>query len=245
MRRFATLFLLTTLNAFQVVTGVPLAAADEKTSDTRRTISVSGQGEVSVSPDLAILAVAVETTAANAAAAAGENASRSAKVASALKGLVGKEDKVTTTRYSLEPRYEPVKRGEPGEPRITGYVARNEVQVETHKIDAAGALIDAAVKAGANRVSSLQFTLANRNEQLRAALEKAGGEAHAQAESVASALGVKLKWVLSATTVPPPIIQPRRFEALGMAAAEAPAPTPIEPGTVTVSATLQVTYEIE
>jgi uncharacterized protein YggE len=244
MRMFPTLCLLATLHALQLA-DAPLATADEKSSERRRTIMVSGQGEVSVSPDLAILAVAVETTAPNAADAAGENAGRSAKVASALKAMVGKDDKVTTTRYSLEPRYEPAKRGEPAEPRITGYVARNEVQVETHKIEAAGGLIDVAIKAGANRVSSLQFTLANRNEQLRAALDKAGGEAHAQAESIASVLGVKLKGVLSATTVSPPIIQPRRFEALGMAAAEARPPTPIEPGAVTVSATLQVTYEIE
>ncbi len=245
MRTVITLTLLAAMNVCQLTAGVPPAIADDKSAETRRTISVAGQGEVSIAPDLAILVVAIETTAPNAADAAGENATRSAKVASTLKGMVGKDDKVTTTRYSLEPRYEPAKRGEPGEPRIIGYVARNEVQVETHKIDAAGFLIDAAINAGANRVSSLQFTLANRNEQLRAALAKAGGEARAQAESVAAALGVKLKAVLSATTVTPPIIQPRRFEALGMAAAEARPPTPIEPGAVSVSATLQVTYEIE
>jgi uncharacterized protein YggE len=203
------------------------------------------QAEVTASPDLAILAVAVETTALKAADAVHENASRSAKVASALKGLIGKDDKITTTRYSLDPRYEPVKPGEHGEPRIIGYAARNEVQVETHQVDAVGGLIDASIGAGANRVSGLQFTLANRNEQLRAALAKAGAEARAQAESVAGALGVKLKGVASATTSTAPVVQPRYFETRGMAALEARAPTPIEPGTVSVTATLQVTYDIE
>jgi len=217
--------------------------ADDTPSERRRTISVSGQGEVNAAPDLAILSVAVETTAPAAGAAANDNAARSAKVSAALKTLVGKDDKLTTTRYVLEPRYEPGKRGEPSEPRIIGYVARNEVEVETHKIDAIGAMIDTATGAGANRISSLQFTLSNRNEQLRAALAKAGAEARAQAESVASALGVKLKDVVSATTVTPPFIQPRRFDA-GMMA-EARAPTPIEPGSVSVSANLQVVYEIE
>jgi uncharacterized protein YggE len=221
------------------------AIADEQPRETRRTITVTGQGEITVSPDLAILALAVETTAPKASDAANENATRSARVAAELKRLIGKNDKVTTTRYSLEPRYEPAKRGEPGEPHIIGYVARNEVQVETQAINAVGGFIDAAIGAGANRINSLQFTLTNRNEQLRAALQKAGSEARAQAESVANALGVKLKSVLSATTASPPIIQPRRFEALGMAAAEARAPPPIEPGTVSVSASLQVTYEIE
>ncbi len=218
--------------------------ADDKTLESRRTISVTGQGEVTASPDLVILTVAVETTAPTAAAAVTDNAKRSGAVVNAVKGLVGKDDKVTTARYTLEPHYQSGKPGEPVEPRILGYVARNEVQIETHKIDAVGALIDAANGAGANRISGLQFTLANRNEQLRAALEKAGSEARAQAESVAKALGVTLKQVASATTSTGPIIQPRYLER-GMAAMEARAPTPIEPGTVSVSATLQVTYTIE
>lgn len=222
----------------------PRAVADDKAAESRHTIAVTGQGEVTAAPDLAILSVAVETTAAKAADAVRENASRSAKVAAAVKALIGKDDRVTTTRYSLDPRYEPPKHGEAGEPRIIGYVARNEVQVETHKIDGVGALIDTASDAGANRVSGLQFTLSNRNEQLRAALEKAGAEARAQAESVAKALGVHLKGVASATTSTGPGPQPRYFEARAMAL-EARPPTPIEPGTVSVSATLQVTYDIE
>ena len=58
----------------------PAAIADDKPPETRRTISVTGQGEVSASPDVAILSVAVETTAVKAADAVNENASRSAKV---------------------------------------------------------------------------------------------------------------------------------------------------------------------
>lgn len=210
----------------------------------RRTIAVTGQGEVTAAPDTAVLSIAVETVGAKAALAATENAQRSTAVVSAIKGLIGKEDKITTSRYSLEPRYQQPKPGEASEPRITGYVAHNEVQVEIHKIDALGGLIDAANAAGANRINNIQFNLSNRNEQLRAALEKAGAEARAQAESVAKALGVRLKEVASATTTTVPVMAPRYF-AQATAAMEARPPTPIEPGTLTVTATLQVTYLIE
>jgi uncharacterized protein len=233
------------LSLLIAIVGTHSVRADEKAPERQRTISVTGQAEVDAAPDLAQLAVAVETTAPKAADAVYDNATRSTKVAAALKALIGTNDKITTTRYALEPRYESVKPGERTEPRIVGYVARNEVQVETHAIDTTGKLIDAAIDAGANRVNSLQFTLSNRNESLRAALQKAGAEARAQAESVAAVLGVKLKGVASATTT---TAAPRYFEArgfTGMAAMEARAPTPIEPGTVSVSATLQVTYEIE
>jgi len=217
--------------------------ADEKAPE-RRTLSVTGEGEVSAAPDTVVLSIAVETVGPKASAAASENARRSTAVLDAVKGLVGKEDKITTSRYALEPRYQQPKPGEAVEPRITGYVARNEVQVETHKLDAVGGLIDAANAAGANRISNIQFSLSNRNEQLRAALEKAGAEARAQAESVAKALGVRLKEVASASTTTVPVVLPRSFPH-GAMAMEARAPTPIELGALTISATLQVTYSIE
>jgi hypothetical protein len=211
--------------------------------EPKRTVSVTGEGEVRAVPDRVLVSFAVETTAARAADAVAENAKRSTAVVQALKTQVTAEDTITTTRYALEPRYETPRPGESREPRITGYVARSEVLVESRQVDKAGALLDGAIGAGANRVGSLRFALSQRNEQLGAALEKAGASAHAQAESAARGLGVRLKRVLTATVQPQAVVMPRRFEAM---AAEARAPsTPIEPGEATVSATLQVTYEIE
>jgi len=245
---------MSTLNGFGLITLLGLAymvvtapaRAETAGGTDRRTITVTGVGEVATSPDLAIVTVAVETTAPKATDAARENAQRSERVSAALKALLGKDDKIETSGYSLDPRYAVPPRGEQAEPRITGYVARNDVRVQTKKIDAVGALVDAAIAAGANRISGIQFTLDTRSVQLRTALQKAGAEARAQAEAVATALGVSLKRVVSASTAAPPFIQPRRVEAFGMRADVAAAPpTPIEPGEVTVSATLQVTYEIE
>jgi uncharacterized protein len=220
------------------------AHSDEKPAEQRRTIAVSVQGEVRAAPDRVSLSFSVETTAAKAADTAGENAKRSQAVAAALKPLLDARDTVTTTRYTIEPRYETPRPGERQEPRITGYVARNEVQVESQRVDKVGVLIDAATAAGANRVSALQFTVADRTALERAALEKAGNDARLQAEAVAKGLGVRLKGVLSATTSSPPVPLGRRFETMAVAEARAPA-TPIEPGEVTASATLHVTYEIE
>jgi uncharacterized protein len=210
-----------------------------------RTISVTGQGEVTVAPDLARLTLAIETRAPKAAEAVADNARLSTKVTAALKKLLGADDKLSTAGYALEPRYEPVKPGELGERRVIGYLARNVIQVSSHKIGGVGSLIDVAVAAGANRVSSLQFTLADRNAALRLALAKAGAEAQAQAEAVAKALGVKLKGVASAVTSAAPIVPPRYFEGGGFAAMAARAPTAVEPGEVSVSATLQVKYDID
>ncbi len=219
--------------------------AEERSADQRRTIVVTGQGEVKAPPDRVSVSFAVETTAARATEATTENAKRSTAVAAAVKALLDKDGTVATTRYTVEPRYEPARPGEVREPRIVGYLARNEVQVESRQTDKVGALLDAATGAGANRVSGLQFSLSTRAEVLRAAIEQAGADARAQAESVAKGLGVRLKGVLSATTSAGPVVMPRRFEGIAMAAEMRTAPTPVEPGEATVSASLQVTYELE
>jgi hypothetical protein len=229
-----------------LVLALPFTAAAEEKADAKRTIAVVGQGEVKAAPDLVRLSFAVETTAVRAGDAVAENAKRSAAVAAAVKAQLDAKDTVTSTRYALDPRYEQAKPGEPREPRITGYVAHNEVRVETHKVDAAGALVDAATGAGANRVSGLEFALAQRAEAVGTAIEKAGADARAQAEHVAVGLGVHLRGVLQATVSsgPTPIPRPR-YDVMAMAAPEARVQTSIEPGELTVTATLQVTYELE
>lgn len=218
----------------------PLLAEQKPTTD-RRTIAVTGRGEVKTAPDRARLSFAVETTAAKAAEASAENARRSAAVAAALKALLDAADTIGTAGYGVEPRYERPKPGAGDEPRITGYVVRNEVAVDTRKVDKVGALIDAAAAAGANRVGGLEFSHSRRGELLRGALEQAATDARAQAESVAKGLGVRLKGVLTATTagLPP---EPRQYRAMAM---EAAAATPIEPGELALTTTLQVTYELE
>ena len=231
-----------------VVLGFLLATLPALGDETppRRTLAVSGEGEVKVAPDLAVISFAVETSAPTAGAAGADNARKSGALADALKQQLGANGKVSTTRYSLDPVYEQRERGAtPAPPRITGYVARNQVRAESHAIDQVGALIDAATKAGANRIDGLDFQLEQRAPAQRDALQRAGEDAQRQAEAAAAALGVKLGKVLSASTGSPPVVMPRPYPRMAMAAAEMNAPTPVEAGEVTVDATLQVTYEIE
>lgn len=231
------------LSCLMISTVARDVVADDKPEP--RTIQVSGHGEVSASPDLAQVSIAVETTGGTAGEVIADNARRSDKVVSAIKGMLGKDDKITTTGYGLEPRYDNSKPGQGSEPRIVGYIVRNEVQVEMHKMDQVGVLIDAAITSGGNRVNNLSFGLAKRDEILRTALERAGSEAKAQAESIAKALGVRLVRVLHASSSGVPMPQPRYMAKAGFAAMEARASTAIEPGSVSVHAVLEVSYEIE
>jgi uncharacterized protein YggE len=206
-----------------------------------RTIEVGGTGEARTSPDTAELSVAIETTGKTAEEAASRNAALAEKVTAALKAKLGDKGKISTGGYSLNPQYDQ----RPGHenPTIIGYTAQNSIVVETGAIDLVGALIDSAISAGANRVDYLNFTVKNDIKPRTEAITSATRDARAQADALASALGVKLGKVIKATTLAE--ARPIPMQRLPMAMAATRAATPVEPGEVTVSATVSLTFEIE
>ncbi len=208
-------------------------------------ITVQGSGEARAETDLAILGFGVETAAAEAGTAISDNAARSTAVAAALKKELDERATVSTTQYRLDPVYDHRRDRDPGEPpTITGYVARNEVRVETKQLDAIGKLIDAATSAGANRVNGLSFALSEEGEPRRRALASATRNARERAAVIAQSLGVKLGAVLQATTSghgPSPL---RSFQA-GAMAMEARQATPIDPGDIRIHETVHVTFAVE
>lgn len=206
-------------------------------------IEVTGNGEARANPDRAAMDIAVETHAHTAADAAAQNARLSQKIAEALKAKLGDTGKIQTGSYNLMPDYQQ----KPGEEtsRIVGYGATNTVSVETTALDRVGALIDAAISAGANRIDSVSFTLRDQSGPRNEAIAKAAADASSQARALATALGVKLKRVLYASTT----VEPRPIPVMAMANARfapmASEPTPISPGQITVPATVTLTYEIQ
>jgi len=207
------------------------------------TIEVAGRGEVRVIPDLALLDFAVETHARTAEKAAAANAALAQKVTQAIQAKLGDKGKLWTVGYTLTPDYSQ----KPGEinPKIVGYRAANSVHVETGAIDLTGALIDAAINAGANRVDSISFGLRDESKARNDAITKAAKDAQAQAQTLAAALGVKLKGVFRATTEGGERPMPMMMARGGSFAAAPNVPTPIQPNEVTVPATVSLAYEIE
>jgi uncharacterized protein len=219
------------------------SASSPDTGAPARTIVVSGQGQVQASPDTAAVNFAIETHARTAAEAAERNAAVAKKIVDAVKAKLGGHGTVTTAGYSLDPEYEPHPVG--GKPRVIGYAARNAINVETHDLPVVGPLIDVAIAAGANRVNYLNFLLKNDIHARAEAIAAASRDAQEQAKALAASLGVRLGRIISASTV----MQPRPLPvAMGTGyggfVAQRVA-TPVEPGKLTVSATVFLTFEIE
>jgi uncharacterized protein YggE len=233
--RFRRMSTLTLALLALAIAQAPARAAES----SARTIVVSGSGEAQARPDLANLSFAIETHAPTAAEASSRNAALAQKVMDALKSALAGKGKVSTGGYSLAPDYQQSEHRTT--PRIVGYNAQNSITVETGALDLAGRLIDVAVAAGANRVNYLNFSLKDDTRARSDAIAAASHDAQAQARALAASLGVRLGRVIKATTVAE--VRPMaQFRGMAMAA---PAATPIEPGEMTIPATVMLTYEIE
>jgi uncharacterized protein YggE len=209
-------------------------------------IRTSAVGEIVSSPDRAEIQVGVETENADVQVAQSQNAERMTNVTNAMKALGIPDDHLTTTGYTVTPVYDtgptPVPLGI-NQRKPTTYRVSNTLLVRIDDVSQVGAVIDAAVAAGANQVNSIAFLFSEeKRATLRAqAITQAVSRTRTDAETVASALGVRL---LDSREVQVdqgvmPIFYGR---SSGVAADTAVPSTPIEPGTLKVTANVQVAW---
>ena len=196
-------------------------------------LSASGQGEAKVSPDRASVMINVQTRGATAAAAASENASRTKAVFDAMARLGLPKTQVTTEGYTVYPEMQYSRDGGPA--RVAAYVATNTVRAETRRVEQAGAVIDAALAAGANLINGVSFFAGSIEETRKEAITAAVLSAHADAEAMARAAGGNVGELLELATGGPTIPPRPMFDMAAMKRTAQAEPTPINPGQQTVS----------
>lgn len=235
----AALVLLSSCAPVVAQTGLPPSPQSRNTD--QGTIQVTGQANLSVPADLVKISFTVETEASSAGEATEENATLMEAVVSALRGPSIPGLDLETYGYSLRPEYEVVRDGS-GTRTISGYRVQNNLRVSLPDVDAAGQILDLAVRAGANRVASLQFEASDTKAARMEALRLAVLNAKEQAGAIASAMGVRLGIALEVqggVSAPNP-----RAPAGIMLRASAESTTPIEAGDQMVSASVTVTFRI-
>lgn len=202
-------------------------------------VRATGEASVSAKPDRAEISIGVVTQAATAEAASTQNATQTTEVINALKQALGSEGEITTQGYAITPQQE---YREGHAPKTTAYQATNTVQVRINDLSLVGKIIDTATRAGANDINNISFTLRN-DEAVRAqALAQAATKARANAEAIARALNLHVIGVLDAQTTEAPIFRP---VSATLGAAKARAATPIETGTLDITATVTVTLQVQ
>jgi uncharacterized protein len=222
----AALLLLAAAVAAVALPGSATSAAAEPAG-----ITVQGTASVESVPDRAELSFGVESQGATARSALAANAAEMRRVLAALKAAGATN--VKTQYVSLSPRY--TERNE-----AEGFSATNSVSATVRPIARAGAVIDAAVAAGANQVSGPSLSSGDQTALYRQALKSAVENARATAQALASASGLSLGRV-TAIVEGGGAPEPLPFAAANKAMDES---TPIDPGTEKVGATVTVTFSV-
>jgi uncharacterized protein YggE len=154
-------------------------AAHGSPAPAGRGITVTGTGTTVAVPDEASFSFGVESTGATARAAQAANAEGMAGVVAALKGAGVAGRDLQTTDVSVMPDW-----SNDGS-RVEGFRAHASVQAKVRRIARAGAVVDAAVAAGATETSGPSLERADRDAQYRTALRNAVADARAKAEALA------------------------------------------------------------
>jgi len=209
----------------------------------RPTLSLTGIGEISVAPDMAVISSGVVTEAKTAREALDANNEAIGAVIAALKEAGIEARDIQTSGFRVQPRYQrdPKNKENPEGPRIVGYTVNNNVSVTVRDLAKLGPVLDQAVTVGANRIGGINFVVSDADKRLDEARATAMKDAIRKAGIYTEAAGVKLDRILSISESGGFRPFPKR-EALMMR--DAAASVPVEAGEETLSVEVNVTWEI-
>jgi uncharacterized protein YggE len=240
------LFRITALLLILAVAAVGTVSAATDSTVNDKVIHSTGTGTVIGTPDRAQVTFSVQTENTDVKQAQADNARQMTKVIDALVNSGIPRDALKTTGYNIYPVYEE----SVGllTPKIKTYQVTNTLTVTLHDVSKTGEVIDVAVANGINQAQSIQFMLSDEQSQVlrTQALQKAVSRARSDADTVAAALGSAVTGVKNADIsqgYSPVLFQNYQYDA-GNVAMKVAAPTPVQPGDISVSATITVTYNI-
>ena len=182
----------TTSGVGPVVAGVPFV----QTTNSQAGIWVTGQGSLTLEPDLAVLNVGVETFAKTVSEARGEAARAMDAMINVLngRGIQGRD--IQTRFFNISPQYEfmeVVQDGRrTGKQVLVGYRVNNSAAVKIRDLDAVGSVIDSIADAGGDavRINGISFTVEEPEVHLTQLREMAVNDALAKADQFAFLTGV-------------------------------------------------------
>jgi uncharacterized protein YggE len=217
-----------------LVAAAPARAQTETPSD-QRTITVIGSGSVTAANDTALLSLGVSTRRSTASQALAATSARTRRVLAALaaQGIAAAD--IQTQAASVR---RSVQRATKHRKRKVVFIASNSISVTVRSVSKTGAVISAAVKAGATHVGEIEFFPSNERDLYRQGLVLAYDDAREKAQLLADRAGVKLGRPLS-------IFEGSdNFEPLSSELATGVSPAPIEPGTSDIGAFVTVVFAI-
>ena len=205
-------------------------------------IVVSGEGKVSVVPDVATVNLGIEAEDTTVTAAQNQAATAMELVMLALTDNGVAEEDIQTQCFNIYrvTRWD----DETWQEVVIGYRVSNTVSVKIRDMENIGSIIDAVAEAGGDltRVNGINFSVDDPSMYYEEAREEAMADAQTRAEALAELAGVKLG---KATYITESNYQPGSIYFPGARVDEAmESETPISPGETEITLNVQVTYDI-
>lgn len=223
----------------------PVMAAAEPSEPTPR-IVVSGEGEMSIAPDMAILSLTVLREAETARMAVSSGNEAMAAVIEAMKSAGIAERDLQTSGFSISPRYVyPKKNTDRQQPEIVAYSVSNTLVVRVRDLKLVGQVLDTSVSLGVNQGGNITFTNDDPSDAITQARKNAVASAMDKARTLSAAAGVATGRILemseqSHRPSPVPIMRAR-----AMAMESAPDAVPVQSGENTYRVQVSMTFAIE
>ena len=201
-----------------------------------------GHATIERAPDRAFVTFSTETRGAKPDDVQKQNAAAMTRVQEAVARARVPADAVRTLGFNLQEEFDWVN----GKRVSRGYTASNSVEVRVDDLTTLGALMDAAVQAGATGVGAVRFDLKDRAGAEREALRLAVADARARADAAAAGANTRVAGIVrieesGGPRGPTPVPMMRMAMA---AAAQAPE-TPMAPGQIEIEASVTLTAALE
>ncbi|MEQ8380346.1 SIMPL domain-containing protein [Parvibaculum sp.] len=236
---FATLALALAL----ILPGIALA---QDKDEAPRTITITGEGEVSAAPDIAYVETGVVTEGKTAAEALAANTAAMEQVFEGLEEAGIEKKDMQTSQFSVYPVYEQVKNDDnrPQTPKIGGYRVQNQLTVKVRDLDNLGAILDKVVTLGSNQLSGIRFSIDEPKPLMNEARKEAVKDAVDKAKLYAGAAGVALGEIMSISESGYSMPQPFYAKDMAMSMRAESAPVPMAAGEQTISANVTLVIKI-
>lgn len=241
-KRFSSLLVLL-LTGLLIIGSLYPAFAGEPPDTLGPILVVTGLGQVEVQPDQAKITLAVVSAGKSMEELQSQNSRTVNQVVNSLLEQGVQRYQIETTGYNAWPQYDYGDSRDTHPPEIIGYQVRNQITITSSDLPKVGSIINTALKAGANEVQDVAYSLNDYSSVQATALDKACANANIKANAIARALGIKMGAVISVKEGSNPAdVYPVYIGTAGAGMAEGN--IPIQPGKITVRSTVTITYQI-
>jgi len=208
-------------------------------------IAVTGEGEVELKPDFALIFVAASTQADTVAQAVEANRTATERVLSRIQGLGVKREEIETANFQVF-QTPPRQASDGREQRVPRFTARHQLRVVTRDISGIGRLAGEILASGDMVFQSLTWGLDRPDQSADEARRGAVRNARRQAEVYAEAAGVRLGRLLEIRDGSVRMTGMKEFDGAMRMSADSPVPEVqiVHPATVRHDATVQMVFEL-